>query len=71
MMHSLDDPAELSPDERRRAIAVILAKGVLRLRPARPVAAESAVSDHADHASERRQKDLEVSAPSRPHVTTG
>ena len=68
MWHSLDD---LKPDERRREIAAILARGILRLHSTRPAAAELANSEGANHAPEGRQKDLEVSATSHPHVTTG
>ncbi len=71
MMHSLDDPADLSPDERHRAIAAILARGILRLHATRQIAPESATYEDANHAQNGGQKDLEVSAPSRPHVTTG
>ncbi len=71
MLLSLDDPAHLSPDQRRHEIAAILAKGILRLHPTLQGTAESAASDHADHAPQGRQKDLEVSGTSRPHVTTG
>ena len=71
MLLSHDDPADLSPDERRREVAVILARGILRLHPTHQAAPESAVSEDAQHAPEDRQKDLEVSGPSRPHVTTG
>jgi len=40
-MHPMDDPTQLSPDQRRREIAGILAQGVLRLRHARMLACES------------------------------
>ncbi len=32
MLHSPNDPGNLTPDQRRREIAAILARGVLRLR---------------------------------------
>ena len=68
MWHSLDD---LNPDERRREIAAILARGILRLHSIRPVPPESADSEGANQAPKECQKGLEVSATSRPHVTTG
>ena len=34
MCYMLEDPANLTPDHRRDEIAAILARGVLRLRPA-------------------------------------
>ena len=64
MLHSHDDPASMSPDERRHEIAAILARGILRLHRTRQVAAESAASDPPDHAPEGGQKDLEVSGTS-------
>ncbi len=71
MLLSHEAPAKLSPDERRREVAAILAKGILRLHPNCAVPAESEASDAANHAPVGRQKDLEVSGASRPHVTTG
>ena len=71
MPYSLDDPANLSPDQRRREVAAILARGILRLHPAGQVASESAAPEAADHPLEPPQKDLEVSRTSRPHVTGG
>jgi hypothetical protein len=35
MTHMLDDPATMTPPQRRREIATILARGVLRLRQCR------------------------------------
>lgn len=56
--------AHLTPDQRRREIAAILARGVLRLNQLPPESAGSAPSTMP-------QKGLEVSATSRPHVTRG
>lgn len=71
MLHSPDDPADLTSDQRRREIAAILARGILRLHQTRQLAPESAASEPADHSPEAPQKDLEVSDTSRPHVTGG
>ena len=71
MMHSLDDSTELTPDQRRREIASILARGILRLRFMRRVAPESTESGSSDDAAEPPQKGLDVRATSRPHVTRG
>jgi hypothetical protein len=70
MPHSSDAP-HLTPEQRRREIAAILAKGILRLHTAGPRASESAVSDRPDDAPEPLEKGLELSAPSRPYVTRG
>jgi hypothetical protein len=70
MPHSPDD-THLPPDQRRRKIASILAKGVLRLHRTARTARNSADPDAAEHAPVPAPKDLEVSATSRPHVTTG
>jgi hypothetical protein len=70
-MHSLCDPDDLSPDQRRREIAAILAEGILRLRCVREVAPESADSPCPDAASEAPEKGLDACATSRPHVTGG
>ena len=63
MPRSHDDPDNLTPDQRRREVAAILARGVLRLRSKhldpRPVGA----------APEPGESSLEVPRLSRPHVT--
>jgi len=62
-----DDPARLAPDERRREIARILARGVLRLHRAAAIPPES-----ADVAlTETTESCLELSTGFRPHVTGG
>ncbi len=43
MLHSPDDDSRLTPDQRRREVASILARGILRLAPRpelRPMAAD-------------------------------
>jgi len=67
MPHSPDDPADMTADQRRREIAAILARGILRLHQTRQLAPKSPASESVDP----RQKDLEVSETSRPHVTRG
>jgi len=63
MMHSLYDPDDLTPDQRRREIAAILAEGILRLRCVRQVAPESAESAYPDDASEPPEKEDLIRAP--------
>ncbi len=46
-MHDmLDDPGEMTPSQRSREIAVILARGVLRLRQCRESSPNSQESGH-------------------------
>ena len=59
MPHS--NPDELTPTERRREIAAILGRGLLRLNDAR--GSQPATPDSTD------QKALDVSAPGDPHVS--
>jgi len=71
-MHQTD--AELSPDERRREIAAILAAGILRLttRPqAMPEHADSAPQNGSEKLSDSSQKGLDLSATQSPHVPAG
>jgi hypothetical protein len=63
MLHSADD-TRLTPDQRCRAVATILAGGVLRLRQVSPPPRESAAPDTP-------QNPLELSTTGRPHVTRG
>ena len=66
MPYPLDDSDHLTPEERRREIASILARGILRLHQARTFAATSAPPDDAQLGSGEPDKDLEVSARSAP-----
>lgn len=66
-----DTPAHLTPDERRRQVAAILAKGVLRLCSSAQQLPDPDQSAPADNSSKSRQKALEVSAPPSPHATRG
>ena len=61
----------LTPDQRRREVASILAKGVFHLHSMAPAALEPADSGPGDDAPEPQESGLEVSATTRPHVTNG
>lgn len=63
-----DSPAHLTPDERRRQVSAILARGVLRMGRSGRLPPHPATSAPADLPSKSRQKALEVSAPPSPHV---
>ena len=72
MLHSPDDPAHLTPDERRRQVAAILARGVLRLRSSAQLGPDPAESEHcAENSSDPRKKALAESATSWPDATRG
>jgi hypothetical protein len=64
MPHSPDDPTDLTPDQRRREVAGILARGVLRLHGMHSIDPEVACD-----APESAESSLELSAAPRPHVT--
>jgi hypothetical protein len=66
-----DSPANLTPEERRRQVAAILARGVLRLRSSGRLPSHPAATVPADISSKSRQKALEVSAHTSPHATRG
>ena len=63
------DDSRLTPEQRRREVASILARGILRLRAMARTGPDSGDSDATEHAPQPAQKALEVSATSRPHVT--
>ena len=63
----IDDPAAMSPAQRRSEIAAILARGVLRLRQCGQTAAHAA----AEKPSESGGDCLEHGADSRPHGLAG
>lgn len=72
MPYSPDSPAHLTPEERRRQVAAILAKGVLRLCSSAQLGQDSAESaDTSDISSESCPKALELFAPTSPHATRG
>ena len=68
-MRRCDDPTELSPEDRRRELAGILAQGVLRLRKCRRQTGEAAAPPTA--APESSAGRLEVSGETVLSVHTG
>ena len=71
MLHSFDDPADLTPDQCRREVARILARGVLRLCDKLHSTLETACSEPSDGGPISPDKDLDVSATTDPHGTNG
>ena len=71
MTDMLDDPATMNPSHRRREIATILARGVLRLRQCRENTHDSRPSRTAGKASESGQDCLDEGAKTSPHVPAG
>jgi len=71
MRYMLEDPAKMTPDHRRREVAAILARGVLRLRQC---AQTSPVSDDfrtPEKASKSFRDSLDEGAKTSPHVPAG
>lgn len=62
------DPSTLSSDERRREIAALLARGVLRLRECQPVAAIPHPPRTPEKTSNPLSIPLDVHAGTRLHV---
>jgi hypothetical protein len=62
------DPAAMTPQERRREIAAILARGVLRLRENAPIPHGSRPSRVVENLSNQRQNGLDVGRRTSPHV---
>ena len=71
MRHMLEDPAEMTPDQRRREVAAILARGVLRLRRCVQAASDSRESCASKKVLEFGQDCLDEFATSSPHVPAG
>ena len=67
MPDTLDDPAVMTPSERRREVASILARGVLRLRQCREKPPGSAQPRTVEKDSESRRDCLDEGAASSPH----
>ena len=67
MRHTLDDPAVMTPSERRREVASILARGVLRLRQCREKPLGSGQSRTVEKDSQFRRDCLDEGAESSPH----
>ena len=61
-------PSGLSPDERRREIAMLLARGVLRLRECQPLAAVPHLERTPEKSSKPLSIPLDVHAGTRLHV---
>ncbi len=71
MCQDFDDPAAMTPDQRRREIAAILARGVLRLftrTRSIPAAGESSAPQDS---SEFFENCLDSSTTSSPHGVAG
>jgi len=71
MPSKLDDPADMTPSQRRREIAAILARGVLRLRQCAQSSPNSGESRTPEKASEFSRNSLERVATSSPPVSAG
>ena len=71
MRHTLDDPAAMTPSERRREVASLLARGVLRLRQCREEPAGSGPSRTVEKDPEFRRDCLDEGAESSPHGLAG
>ena len=71
MTDMLDDPATMKPSQRRREIATILARGVLRLRQCRENTHDSRpsrIAETPEESSESGQDRLDAGAKTSPHV---
>jgi hypothetical protein len=66
--YMLDDPAAMKPLQRRREIAAILARGVLRLHERAARALGSSPSRAPEESAEILSYSLEVGATPRPHA---
>lgn len=71
MTDTLDDPAAMTPSQRRHEIAAILARGVLRLRQCRESAHISQPSRTIKKASKTGQDGLELTPQTSPDGPAG
>ena len=71
MLSTLDDPAALTAEARRREIASLLARGVLRLQAPREITPEATESDLTEETPQYAEIGLELCATTRPPVTRG
>jgi hypothetical protein len=62
------DPAAMTPFERRREIAAILARGVLRLRQAAQTSPGLGSSRTAEESAESRETGLDDGPKTSPHA---
>jgi hypothetical protein len=69
MRQTTNDPAQLAPVQRRREIAAILARGVLRLRRIAQTGPVSPLSPPMDKSVKFARDGLDVPAQSSPHAT--
>ena len=67
----LPDDTRLTPEQRRREVASVLARGILRLARVARTTPVGAASRAEEHAPESPQKTLEASTVLIPHVTGG
>jgi len=67
----LPDDLPLTPDQRRREIARILARGVLRLHSMAQTEAISAVPEALAAPVDSPQEEVDVCATTRPHGSAG
>ena len=70
-MPNPSDDLRLNPEDRRREIAAILARGILRLGKSRPGTSDSSESGLSAEDSKSQQNGLELTATSRTPVTPG
>ena len=70
MPETLDDPAVMTPQQRRQEIAAILARGVLRLRQAAQASPGSRPSRTVERVSEFPRDCLDEGAETSPHALT-
>ena len=68
MEEPIADPAAMTPSQRRREIAAILARGVLRLRLAGQTCPGSRSPGAPEKASEFGQDGLDQGCQTSPHV---
>ena len=71
MTDMLDDPADMTPSQRRSEVAAILARGVLRLRQCREQSPGVAQSCTIGNDSESGQDCLDEGAETSPHASAG
>ena len=71
MCQDFDDPAAMTPDQRRREIAAIFARGVLRLFTRTRSISAAGECSAPQNSSESVQNDLDSSATSSPHGLAG
>ena len=62
------DPAAMTPEERRREIAALLARGVLRLRRCAPASPVSSPERRPEDSANIVSYSLEEGGVSRPHA---